>query len=579
MRRLCSLWLPRLAIERWATLSGAPAESLARPLVLTVEGRHGLLIHAATPAAEERGARVGARLTDARALDPALEAEAADLAGEAAWLRAAARWASRWSPWLEIDGADGLRLDVTGVAHLFGGEAALMEDMERRFAALGITARAAIAPTAGAAWALARYSPSPLAGEGQRAQHAGRGGEGGSAYAPSPRSPCGRVDPLPQGERVAAALAPLPVAALRLSPLATHTLVRLGLKTIGDLAGVPRKGLARRFPKDGHPLDALDRALGRKPEPLIPLPEDPPPRALLPLKEPVLHPEAPAEALRLLVPRLAEELEGRHLGARVMALTAFRVDGTTAEAQVATSIPSRDPAHLHRLLAGVLERQGLDPGFGIDAFALEARWWERLGSAQAALSGDEGGEIAVAALIDRLSVRLGPAKVRRPVRQESHLPERAAGWEEGVSSSLSRSDGEGDRSAKRSGGGASTVAPGPSVSATRCHLPIPAVQEQGGSRETPTRLLDSPEEIAVLYATPEGLPRRFVWRRKVHDIARAQGPRRVAPEWWRAPSTARLRDYYKVEDADGRRFWIFREGVVGDGRGGAPLWYVHGLFS
>jgi protein ImuB len=100
-----------------------------------------------------------------------------------------------------------------------------------------------------------------------------------------------------------------------------------------------------------------------------------------------------------------------------------------------------------------------------------------------------------------------------------------------------------------------------------------------GERQDPTRLLDSPEEITVIYATPEGLPRRFVWRRKVHDIARAQGPRRISPEWWRAPSTTRLRDYYKVEDADGRRFWIFREGVVGDGRGGAPLWFVHGLFA
>ena len=572
MRRLCSLWLPRLPIERWAGLSGEPAESLERPLVLTVEGRHGQLIHAATPVAEERGARVGARLADARALDPGLEAEAADLPGEAAWLRAAARWASRWSPLVEVDGADGLRLDVTGVAHLFGGERALIRDMEARFAAMGVSARAAIAPTAGAAWALARYSLLPLEG-GVPAQ---AGAEGSGTRTPLSAL---RAATSPKGEeRLAALLAPLPVAALRLSPLASRTLVRLGLKTIGDLAGVPRKGLARRFPKDGHPLDALDRALGRKPEPLIPLPEDPAPRLVLPLKEPVLHPEAPGEALGLLVPGLAAELEGRRLGARVLVLTAYRVDGTTAEAQVATSIPSRDPPHLHRLLAGVLERQGLDPGFGIDAFALEVRWWERLDSAQDTLVGDASGETAVAALIDRLSVRLGPDKVRRPVARDSHLPERAAGWVEGIRSSLPRSGGEGDRSAQPSGGGVGSVRPDPSVSASRCHLPIRAAHEQGGST-APTRLLDRPEEIAVIYATPEGLPRRFVWRRQVHDIARAQGPRRVAPEWWRAPSTARLRDYYRVEDGEGRRFWIFREGVAGDGRGGAPLWFVHGLFA
>jgi len=509
-RRICSLWLPNLPIERWAAGSAAPDEALARPLVLTVEGRHGQLIHAVTPAAAERGAWPGARLADARALDPALEAEPADLAGEAAWLRAAARWASRWSPLVEVDGPDALRLDVTGVAHLFGGEEALRADMAARFAAMGVSTATAIAPTAGAAWALARY------GHGSR---------------------LAKPDALPR------ILAPLPVAALRLSPQATHMLVRLGLKQIGDLAGVPRKSLARRFPKDEHPLDALDRALGRKPEPLTPLPDDPPPRALLPLKEPVVREQASAEALAELIPRLAAELEHRQLGARHLALTAFRVDGTLGEVEVATSIPSREPKHLHRLLAGILERQGIDPGFGIDAFALEVRWWERLASAQDALLGDASGELAVAALIDRLSVRLGPAKVRRPVAQESHLPERAAGWAEGIAAPPAPAD--------------------------------PAATQA----DDPTRLLDTPELITVVYATPEGLPRRFMWRRKVHDIARAQGPRRVSPEWWRERSTARLRDYYKVEDMGGQRFWIFREGVVGDGRGGAPAWFVHGLFA
>ena len=95
----------------------------------------------------------------------------------------------------------------------------------------------------------------------------------------------------------------------------------------------------------------------------------------------------------------------------------------------------------------------------------------------------------------------------------------------------------------------------------------------------PQRLLDRPEAIAVVYATPEGVPRRFVWRRLVHDIARVEGPERIAPEWWRERSTARLRDYYRVEDQAGRRYWIYREGLIGDGRGGLPEWYIHGLFG
>jgi len=490
-------------------------------VVLTVEAQHGQLIHAATQAALERGARVGGRLTDARALDPALEAVAADIAGDSAWLRALARWAGRWSPLVEVDGTDGLRLDVAGVAHLFGGEERLLADLAARVAALGFSSRAAIAPTAGAAWALARF---------------GRGA-------------------LVVGERqVAAALAPLPVAALRLDARATHTLVRLGLKQVGDLAGVPRKGLARRFREADHPLDALDRALGRKAEPLTAAPEDPPPRALLPMKEPVVHPEAGTQALTLLVPRLVAELERRKLGVRELLLLGYRVDGSVAEARAATSIPTREPGHLARLLAD--KAAALDPEFGFDAFALQAAWWERLDAAQEALVGEPSGEAELARLVDRLSVKLGPDKVRRPAPRESHLPERANGWVAAVASQGSRP---------------STTAFG-LRSGRADNSPV-----VGDGR--PNRLLDRPEAIAVIYATPEGLPRRFVWRRRVHDIARAQGPERIAPEWWRERSTARLRDYYKVEDTDGCRFWIFRQGLVGDGRGGAPDWFVHGLFG
>ena len=144
--------------------------------MLTVEGTHGPVIHAVTPAAAERGARAGARLTDARALDPALVAVAADPAGDAALVARLARWAGRWSPLVEVDSADGpstelgtgLRLDIDGVAHLFGGERGLVADVRKRFAALGLTVRVAVAPTAGAAWALARYqSPLSAAREGR----------------------------------------------------------------------------------------------------------------------------------------------------------------------------------------------------------------------------------------------------------------------------------------------------------------------------------------------------------------------------------------------------------------------------
>jgi protein ImuB len=285
-------------------------------------------------------------------------------------------------------------------------------------------------------------------------------------------------------------------------------------------------------------VDALDRALGRKAEPLTAATETPPPRATLRLEEPATHPEAAPQALERLIPRLVGELQERHLGARRLALHGFRVDGGVATASVATAIASRESKHLQRLLTD--KAAALDPEFGFDAFALIADWTEDLGAAQESLVEEPNGERELARLVDRLTVKLGPRSVRKPQPEESHLPERACGWV----SALAKTE----------------------------PIELPAVRR-------PQRLLDRPEAIDVIYATPEGMPRRFVWRRAVHDIVRVEGPERIAPEWWRQPSSARLRDYYRVEDATGRRYWIYREGLIGDGRGGLPAWFIHGLFG
>jgi protein ImuB len=514
MTRIASIWLPNLAIERWAKSSDLPPEA---PAVLTVEGTHGLLIHAVTQAAAERGAQPGARLTDARALDPSLVAVPADVEGDAALVERLAKWAGRWSPLVEVDGADSLRLDVTGVAHLFGGEAGLVRDIRRCFAKIWLTASVAIAPTAAAAWALSHFA----------------GDELGSLH----------------------------VSALRLDADTVRTLERLGLKTIGALMEVPRLALARRFRGGENVVDALDRMIGRKAEPLTAAPADPPPRVLIKLEEPATHPEAASQALERLVPMLVGKLQRRHLGARRLSLTGYRVDGSVAVASVATSIPSREPKHLQRLLAD--KAAALNPEFGFDAFALTAEWTEELGAAQDSLVEEPSGERELARLVDRLTVKLGPQRVRRPQAHESHLPERASGWVAAISSSAFA--GEVAREARRRGRSTSYAGP--------------PLLESEGRRARPQRLLDRPEAIDVIYATPEGMPRRFVWRRAVHDIARVEGPERIAPEWWRSPSSARLRDYYRVEDAIGRRYWIYREGLIGDGRGGLPNWYIHGLFG
>jgi protein ImuB len=537
MKRIASIWLPHLAIERWTKTSNSPPDA---PVVLTVEGAHGPIIHAVTKAAAERGARPGMRLTDARALAPQLVALPADPQGDATLVERLAHWAGRWSPLVEVDG-DGLRLDASGVAHLFGGERGLVRDIRKRFAHIGLTARIAIAPTAAAAWALAHYWPCIC------------------------------------DKDVEAKLASLHIFALRLDHDTVRTLERLGLKTIGALIEVPRLALTRRFRGAEDVVDALDRALGRKPEPLTAAPAEPPPRALLRLEEPATHPEAAGQALERLIPEFVRQLQERHLGARRLSLAGYRVDGSVGGASVATAIPSREPRHLQRLLAGAIESgaAALNPEFGFDAFALTADWTEDLGFAQDSLVEEPSGERELARLVDRLTVKLGERAVRRPLAEESHLPERASGWVSAVNSSPSQM-GRGTIERRFDGGGVRDRSANHPSTMLRM-VPLPTASPQGGTK--PQRLLDRPEAIDVIYATPEGMPRRFMWRRAVHDIARVEGPERIAPEWWHQPSSARLRDYYRVEDATGHRYWIYREGLIGDGRGGAPAWFIHGLFG
>ena len=482
-------------------------------MVLAAEGRHGPVIHAVTEAAAAAGARAGARVTDARAIAPGLVAVHADLPGDAAALTRLAHWARRWCPWSATDGADGLVLDVTGSAHLWGGEAAMLADIEARLAGLGQAARLACAPTHGAAWALARF--------------------GEAREAPGP-------DAMP------ARLAMLPVAALRLDPETLLVLRRLGLKRLGDLMGLPRAALDRRFGRDGRtlatPLRRLDQATGQLPEPVV---SPAPPhrfRVVQRLPEPAMDPQP---WLPGLFGALCADLARQGHGAREVRLDLFRVDGAATRFQAVTARASRDPAHLLRLLERRFE--ALDAGFGFDALALEAPRTEPQDAAQARLDGDGDGALAIATLIDRLAGRVG-AEIRRPAPRDTHMPERAERW----APALARAPG--------GLGGGGLVAP-------------PARAER------PLRLLHAPERIEVLYAVPEGPPIRFSWRRRPYLIRRHQGPERIAPEWWRAPATARLRDYYKVEVADGARYWLFREGLAGDGRGGPPDWFLHGLFA
>ncbi len=486
------------------------------PLVLTAPGPHGPIVHAVNDAAQAEGASRGMRVTDLRALLPEVQVVACDLQGDAGALRRLTLWSRRWCPWSASDAADGLVLDTSGSDHLWGGEAAMLSDMEARLGELGQVARLAVAPTHGAAWALARYG--------------------------DPREICGP-------SALKARLAMLPVAALRLDGATLLTLRRLGIARIGDLMLIPRATLERRFGRDGRalmtPLRRLDQMTGALPEPIV----SPPPRhrfrVVQRLAEPVMDPQP-------LLPEplgmLCTELATAGQGLRGLRLELYRTDGTSSRFEAGCAQASRDPAHLQNLLTRHFE--SLDAGFGFDTLSLEALRPEPLAAGQVRLDGEMQADVALATLIDRLSVRLGTEAVQLPDPAASHLPERAARW----SPALRRVD----LLAPGGLGGGGMVAP---------------------ARERPVRLLHAPERIEVLYAVPEGPPVRFNWRRRPYLIRRHQGPERIAPEWWRARPDTRLRDYYKVEVEEGARYWLFREGIAGDGRGGTPDWFLHGMFA
>lgn len=506
--RIVSVWFPHLAIERWKQITRQertlPGDEV--PVVLARDGTHGPVIHALSQAARDRGLQANMRVVDAQAIHPDLHVEQADPAGDTALLKRLVFWSRRWCPWTVADGFDGLILDTTGSAHLFGGEGRLLRDIQTRFAMQGLTARLALGPTRKAAQALARFGPQGCV--------------------------CGPED-------VGDHLAPLPVAALGIDADTIRLLQRLGLKTIGALADVPRTALMRRFSgysADRNPLLLLDQATGKLSDPVNAPPDHVQYLSRVRLAEPVLDPEI---LLPQLTEQLCRDLSQAEKGARRLRLTIYRIDGEWRYIDVGTAKATRDPEHMQRLLQGKCSH--IDPGFGFDLLTLEAIQIETLLMVQERLDGARDSDADVALLLDRLTSRLGAERITWSDWRESHVPERAERRQPALVGN-----------------------PAPALTLTR---------------ERPLRLFDPAEEIVVLYAVPEGPPAQFRWRRVVFRVVRYEGPERIAPEWWQDRPGTRLRDYYKVEVQDGRRFWMYREGLAHDGRGGDPRWFLHGVFA
>ena len=548
----------RAGPARLPAVEGA-AEPL--PFALVAPGRRGPVLWAVNRQAGAKGLRPGMRLADARALLAGLATARADPAADRRGLEGLALWCNRFTPWCAVDGGDGddgdnggdnggdggggdggggdgggLLLDIAGCAHLFGGEAALVDEIAARLAGLGIEARLGLADTPGAAWALARFGPSDDSAP-----------DGGATNG-------GATD-----RRIAApgetrtAIAGLPVEALRIAAEDARLLRRLGLTAIGALDDLPRASLARRFAcraRCGAVLSRLDQALGRRAEPLAPM--LPPPACLerLALPEPLIDRDGLDAVLARLMHGLAASLEREGLGARRLALWCYRVDGGVVRRAVATARATRDGEHLLRLFREALGT--IDPGFGIDLAALHADRVEPLAPAQLSLAGGGQRRGDVDRLVDRLLARLGAGAVCRLEPVARHRPEKAE----------------------------RAVAPG------RDPVPWPEAAEAPGTPgltgkpPRPFRLFERPEPIDVMAEVPDGPPLLFTWRRARRRVARAAGPERIEPEWWTGDRDEAVRDYYRVEDADGRRYWLYRAGLYGDAGGeGAPRWYVHGLYG
>ncbi|TVV76979.1 DNA polymerase Y family protein [Sphingomonas solaris] len=461
---------------------------------------------AACSAAAALGIHVGMAATHARAMVSDLDFRPSDPAADIALLdRLALLAVRRWSPIAAITPSDGLWIDLAGCDHLHGGEERFCRRLLAFFRRAGFTARLAVADTPGAAHALARFGGSDLI----------------------------RVDP----RGTAQAIAPLPIAALRLTPSALSAARKFGFERIADLLPVARGPLARRL---GLPaITRLDQALGAVAEPITPREDRQVPIAERRLMEPIGTAEAIEQVMGDLLRDLTDVLREQGLGARSLRLTGLRVDGSEQVVAIGTSRPTREVPHLLRLLKLRIER--IDPGMGLEQFWLAAPHTEPLDAVDlgAVLAGETRARDP-ARLVDVIAGRIGPRSVFRLAPVESHVPERA----------VTRSD------------------------------PI-GVPGNWPSWQRPIRLFARPEPLSrVMALLPDQPPRRFEWRGTIHKVVGGDGPERIHGEWWRRDAEIwAVRDYYRVEDEEGGRFWVFRRGDGFEDDTGDMSWWMHGVFA
>lgn len=550
-RRILSLWFPRLGAERLIRMGQAGMDDA--PFAVLRDTGQMQVISSLSRTASAAGLVQGQPLRDAMAICPTLITRLCSPHAEAAFLTALRRWAGKFSPWVGEVPPNGLVLDITGCAHLFGGEEAMVAQILSEAADLDLSAEAGLADTVGAAWALARYAGRGTAGlrsgddidqearatrsRAAKRRHWERGGAAPQTLPPAHSAP--RIAPVGQMHQ---ALAPLPVAALRLDEDTVNQLTRLGLKRVGDLSGMPRAALARRFGREL--VRRLDQAFGQEPEPVSPARPPNHFAARMTLPDPIGLDADILAGLDRLLPALGARLKEKGHGARRVRLECFRVDQGRETIEVGLARPSHEPDRIKPLLA--LKLGDIDAGFGIDTLRLSAPVTEpvqdqqmrgHLDAAEAARAKAAAGQ-GVDDLIGRMGTRVGMERITRIHPADSHIPEKttrlmAAAWSEPWRDAW----------------------PDP-------ERPRPLMMW----RPEPVHAPDVPR-----------LPPQFRWRGQTHAVASYRGPERLAPEWWLDEPDWRsgVRDYWHVICEGGEALWLYyaHGGALSSG------WFCHGRFA
>lgn len=468
---------------------------------------------AVNPAALDLGLVAGTSLADARAIEPDLAVMNHDPVADAEFLDRIADSCIRYTPMVAVEPPDGIMLDITGTAHLHGGEAALSNAIAKWLTRKRINIRSARASSAEAAHALARYCVDDITDE-------------------------------------MSAVRKLPVAALKLDPQGELGLHRAGLKTIGDIADRPQAVIAARF--GASTVFMLERLIGKSRIPLSPRVSKPALKLERRFAEPIANKKYALKVLSELLEDAKRQLEEDQAGGRLFEARFCRVDGRVQTIHVETGLPTRVPTKIARLFDERLDALAdpLDPGFGFDAICLSVPRTDPLPLRQDDIDREPMENGSTAGLLDRLAIRLGRASILRFRPNNTHIPEKR----QTPVSAIETPQGFNWQAAKN-----------------------------GEPPSRPLQLFDPPQRITVIAEIPDGPPRRFRWRHQSRDILHHEGPERIASEWWRSANDPigrdqLTRDYYRVEDSNGHRYWLFRHGLYGR-ETDDPNWYLHGLFA